>query len=107
MRDQGTGAPPPWKMALVVVLGLYPTVMLLTLFPGPYLRPLGLAVSMLIGNALSVSILQWVVMPALNILSAPWLAAQGESKRTLNRAGVAVIVGILIGLAAFFRTITG
>ena len=107
MRDQGTGAPPPWKMALVVVLGLYPTVMLLTLFPGPFTQPLGLAVSMLIGNALSVSILQWVVMPVLNILSAPWLAAQGESKRTLNRAGVAVIVGILIGLAAFFRTITG
>jgi uncharacterized protein len=107
MRDQGAGVPPSWKMALVVLLGLYPTVMLLTLFPGPFMQPLGLAVSMLLANALSVSILQWVVMPVLNVLSAPWMAAQGASKRTLNRAGVAVIVVILIGLAVYFRTILG
>jgi len=100
-------APPAWKMALVVLLGLYPTVMLLTLFPGPYTRPLGLAVAMLIGNALSVSILQWVVMPVLNKLSAPWMAAQGEDKKALNRAGTVLIAALLAGLAIFFHGVTG
>jgi antibiotic biosynthesis monooxygenase (ABM) superfamily enzyme len=57
-RQRDAAAPPSWKMALTVLLGLYPTVMLLTLFPGPYLNPLGFALAMLIGNALSISILQ-------------------------------------------------
>lgn len=107
MHDQGAGAPPAWKMVLVVLLGLYPTVMLLTLFPGPFIQPLGLAVSMLIGNALSVSLLQWVVMPVLNALSASWMAAKGESKRTRNTVGTLVILIVLIGLTLCFRTITG
>ena len=88
LQAQGATPPPSWKMVLVVLLGLYPTVMLLTLFPGPYTQPMGLAVAMLIGNALSVSALQWVVMPVLNILSGPWLAANGEDKRAYSRAGL-------------------
>ncbi len=68
--------PPSWKMALTVLLGLYPTVMALTLFPGPYMEPLGLAMAMLIGNALSVSILQWAVMPGTELLTRS--LAQGE-----------------------------
>src|SRR5262245_45380673 len=43
--------PPPWKIALSVLLALYPTVMVLAICLGPYLTPLGLAVSMLISNA--------------------------------------------------------
>src|SRR5262249_19723794 len=69
--------PPAWKMVLTVLLGLYPTVMLLTYFVGPYTNPLGLAASMLIGNALSVCLLQWVVMPVLQPTLGFWLRANG------------------------------
>ena len=100
-------APPSWKMALVVLLGLYPTVMLLTLFPGPYTQPLGLALAMLIGNALSVSILQWAVMPVLNILSASWLGANAANQRALSIAGLLVILTLLAGVALIFRQVTG
>ena len=58
--------PPSWKIALAVLFQLYPTVMVLTLFVTPHLSSLGLAVTMLIGNVLSVSILQWVLTPRLN-----------------------------------------
>jgi antibiotic biosynthesis monooxygenase (ABM) superfamily enzyme len=102
------GAPPAaWKMALTVLLGLYPTVMLLTLFPGPFLTPLGLAVSMLVGNALSVSILQWAVMPVLSALLAPWLKARTEGKRAFSLGGACLILLVLAGLAGLFRRVTG
>ena len=102
------GVPTPsWKMALVVLLGLYPTVMLLTIFPGPYTEPLGLALAMLIGNALSVSILQWGVMPALNILLAPWLKANSDKQRAFSVGGLLLILVLLFGLALLFRHVTG
>lgn len=99
--------PPSWKMALTVLLGLYPTVMVLTLFPGPYMQPLGLALAMLIGNALSVSILQWAVMPALNSLLAPWLKANAEKQKALSVGGFFLILVLLAGLALLFRQVTG
>src|SRR5262249_46517507 len=54
---QSHSAPPSWKIVMTVVLALFPTVMLLAVFPGPYTAPLGFAAAMLIGNFLSVSIL--------------------------------------------------
>jgi hypothetical protein len=108
--DRGTeGAPPPpsWKMALTVLLGLYPTVMLLTLFPGPYTQPLGPGWAMLIGNALSVSVLQWGVMPMLSTLLAPWLRANSDEQRSFSVGGLFVILVLLAGLALLFRLVMG
>lgn len=100
-------APPAWKTALVVLLGLYPTVMLLSLFPGAYTQGLGLAVAMLIGNALSVAALQWGVMPVLNVLSAPWLKADSAKRPWLAHGGLAVVLALLSGLCWLFRQVTG
>lgn len=98
---------PSWKIALTVVLGLYPTVMLLSLFPGRYMGALGLAFAMLISNALSVSILQWAVMPALNILLAPWHRASWNRQKNLSIGGTLAILVVLVCLALLFRQITG
>jgi len=100
-------APSSWKMVLMVLLGLYPTVMLLTIVVGPWTSPLGLAVSMLIGNALSVSILQWGVMPALTTLFGPWLKAHSGRKKLLSIGGLCLILLLLAGLAILFRQVTG
>ena len=107
LHGQDAAPPPGWKMVLVVLLGLYPTVMLLTLFPGPYTQPLGLALSMLIGNALSVSALQWAIMPLLNRIVGPWLAANSQGQRVFSMAGTSVICGLLAGLTFLFYKITG
>jgi uncharacterized protein len=102
------GKPPPsWKMALTVLLGLYPTVMLLALLFGSGLRPLGLAVSMLISNALSVSLCQWVVLPPLTRALGPWLHANTPDRRALSVGGLALVCALLIGLALLFRTVAG
>jgi hypothetical protein len=107
-QTRNPDAPPPsWMMALTVLLGLYPTVMLLTIFVGPHTSPLGLALSMLIGNALSVSILQWGVMPILTRMLAPWLHADGSRKKVISTAGLCLILLLLAGLAGLFRQVTG
>jgi antibiotic biosynthesis monooxygenase (ABM) superfamily enzyme len=100
-------APAGWKMALTVLFGLYPTVMLLTIFVGPYTSPLGLAFSMLIGNALSVSILQWVVMPILTRPLGPWLEADPRRATALSLGGLVLILALLVVLAILFRQVTG
>jgi uncharacterized protein len=100
--------PAGWKMALSVLLGLYPTVMLLTIFVAPYTNRFGLAVSLLIGNAMSVSILQWLVMPTLTRVLKPWLNAPVTKSRLGFTLAVSVgIAATLIGLAACFRYFTG
>jgi antibiotic biosynthesis monooxygenase (ABM) superfamily enzyme len=103
-QDQNhAAAPASWKMALTVLLALFPTVMLLTIFVGPLTSPLGLAASMLIGNAMSISILQWVVMPRLTKGLDPWLLG-GKSAW---RATPVLILLTLAVLTALFRQVTG
>lgn len=96
----GLAESPPagWKMAMSVVLALFPTVMLLTILTGRITQPLGLAFSMLIGNIMSVSILQWGVMPILTSILRPWYKSKGWSS-TLG--GIAVAAVILIVAGAF------
>lgn len=106
-RDTGTHSPPGWKMVLSVVLGLYPTVMLLSMTVGVVTNRWGLAVSMLIGNACSVSILQWIVMPVLTRLLKPWLQANDAAQPRVMLGGIAVVVVALAVMTVVFRFITG
>ena len=99
--------PPSWKMALTVLLALYPTVMLLAILVVPYLTPLGQAASMLISNALSVSLLQWAVMPALEKLLGPWLRANQARQRAYSLGGLVVLLVLLGGMTLLFRLIKG
>jgi antibiotic biosynthesis monooxygenase (ABM) superfamily enzyme len=98
---------PPWKMALTVLFGLYPTVMLLTIFVGPLTSPLGFSVSMLIGNALSVALLQWLVVPMLSVPLGPWLKAKPGVNAALTAGTFAMVIALLAAMAALFRPITG
>jgi hypothetical protein len=62
---------------------------------------------MLISNALSVAILQWCVMPALNILLRPWLQAESRRRRALSIGGTLVIVLLLTGMAILLQRFAG
>jgi antibiotic biosynthesis monooxygenase (ABM) superfamily enzyme len=97
--------PPSWKIALSVLLALYPTVMVLTICVGPYLEPLGLAVALLVSNVLSVSLLQWAVTPALRPVLRPWLRANEPRQRAFSLGGLAAILLLLAGMALLFRLV--
>ena len=98
---------PHWKSFLLVLVGLYPVVMLLTLVVSPRTAGVGMAVAMLIGNILSVAILEWIVMPLLNRALGPWLGAQGIAGRRTSVAGAALLVAALLGMAVVFRLASG
>jgi antibiotic biosynthesis monooxygenase (ABM) superfamily enzyme len=102
------GLPGHVKMILSVLLGLYPIVMLLTILVSPYTtRWFGLAVALLIGNAISVVILEWGT-PALNkFVLAPWLRATGREGLRITLIGTTILLVALIGMAALFRLVTG
>jgi uncharacterized protein len=100
-------APASWKMALTVLFALYPTVMLLTIFVGPYTAPMGLAVSMLIGNVLSISILQWGAMPVLTTLLGRWLKADPSRAMALSIGGLCLLLFLLAAMTLAFRQVLG
>jgi antibiotic biosynthesis monooxygenase (ABM) superfamily enzyme len=93
---------PAWKMVLTVLLALYPTVMMITLVIVPRLKGLPPALSMLIGNVLSVSILQWILMPPLNRLLAPWLKPATLIERRSHVVGTLAVIGAILGLFLLF-----
>jgi len=98
---------PSWKSFLLILLGLYPVVMLLTLVVSPRTVDLGTAFAMLLGNVLSVATLQWAVMPLLNRALAPWLAAHGRDGRLVSVVGAILIVAAVLGMAVVFRVASG
>lgn len=99
--------PASWQIATTVVLGLYPTVMVLAYIDTPYLSPLGMSLAMLIGNILSVSFLQWILMPQLEKLLRPWLHPVGPKKKAIQAGGFAIIVCVLALMVIGFRQLMG
>jgi antibiotic biosynthesis monooxygenase (ABM) superfamily enzyme len=62
--DPATGKPPNmWKTACLVLLTLFPLVMLEIRFLNPHLTALNPAVSTFIGNAITVALTTWPLMP--------------------------------------------
>jgi antibiotic biosynthesis monooxygenase (ABM) superfamily enzyme len=102
------GALPHWKMALTVLVGLYPTVMLLSLFLSPYTQRFGMAVAILIGNVASVAFLEWVGTPfVITPLLGPWLRARGKEQRTLTLLGLILVLAALVLMTFLFRLAAG
>jgi uncharacterized protein len=96
---------PHWKAFLTVLLGLYPAVMLLNIFLAPHLKPLGIPLAMLIGNAASVSFLEYLGMPALSRLLSPWLHANTPETRPLSYLGAALLLAALALMTYLFTLV--
>jgi antibiotic biosynthesis monooxygenase (ABM) superfamily enzyme len=79
---EGEGVPPNWKQAMAVLLMLYPTVMVISLFLSPRLR-LSMPAGMFVGNVVSVAALTWLLMPLANRMLTRWLAPDASARTTL------------------------
>ena len=78
-----------------------------TTLGSPRTADLGTAFAMLVGNILSVAILEWAVMPLVNRALAPWLGAHGRDGRLVSVVGAALIVVAVLGMALVFRLVAG
>ncbi|HEV2261917.1 MAG TPA: antibiotic biosynthesis monooxygenase [Candidatus Rubrimentiphilum sp.] len=103
-HDPATGkSPPNWKTAVLVVLVLFPIVMLEVKFLNPHLRVLNSALATLIGNAISVALVTWPLMPIAIKGFRWWLFPEGRP-RWVHIGGPAVAaLGFAIELAVFWR----
>jgi hypothetical protein len=83
-----------------VLVGLYPTVVLLTLAISEIWKKAELWESLLIGNILSLALLTWVVMPVVTRALRFWLEPEGgRADARVNAMGAMASVAFL-GFAA-------
>ncbi len=94
VEDGRTLMTPNWKTAMLVLLVLYPTVMLLSRFFGPFMDQVGTPpwFGMWVGQILSVSALQWWLMPGISRPFRRWLDPVDGAGIRISLVGAAVVV---------------
>jgi antibiotic biosynthesis monooxygenase (ABM) superfamily enzyme len=107
-EDHGGDARPPseTKTSIAVWVGLYPTVVLLTLALSPLKMPLWLG--MLIGNLLSSFAMSFVAMPYyVNPLLKRWLRPPPNiAEKQANWRGIGIVVGVMLFWTVTFYLVT-
>ncbi|WP_099024153.1 antibiotic biosynthesis monooxygenase [Mycolicibacterium palauense] len=103
--DNGrTQVTPGWKVAMLVLLVLYPTVMLLSRFLGPMLAGLGIRpwLAFFMSNIVSIVVMQWALMPVASRLFGRWLdPVDGAGLRVSVGGAVLIVLGYLAALTLF------
>jgi uncharacterized protein len=109
--DRGRDAPPPSnvKSSLAVWLGLYPTVVLLTLGLTALLPGLALWQSLLIGNLLSSFAMSYLTMPGyVNPMLRWWLRPRaGAPQPRTDLLGFGAVLAVNAVWAAVFALVIG
>jgi uncharacterized protein len=78
LPDQpGRPPPPPYKMAVLTWITIFPLITLIVKLTGPLLQDLPLAARLGITTALTVPLMTWVVMPRVTRLLRGWLYPEG------------------------------
>ncbi|MFI1395977.1 antibiotic biosynthesis monooxygenase [Streptomyces sp. NPDC020681] len=107
-EENGKEAPPPseTKTAIAVWVGLYPTVVLLTLALSPLEMPLWLG--LLVGNLLSSFIMSFLTMPYyVNRLLKRWLRPSPDRPAAkTNLAGLGIVAAVTVFWGVVFYLVT-
>jgi uncharacterized protein len=69
----GTPPPPPYKMALITWITIFPLITGIVVVAGPLINGLPLALRLGITTAVAVPLMTWVVMPRVTRLLRGWL----------------------------------
>jgi len=106
--EKGNLAPPPsnTKTSIAVWVGLYPTVVILTLLLSPLKMPMWLG--MLVGNLISSFLISFVVMPYyVNPLLKHWLRPPPDVPvAQTNWRGIGLVAGVMALWVVVFYLVT-
>lgn len=83
--------PPVWKQTMIVLLVLFPIVMLEIRFLNPLLTGLNSALATFIGNAISVTLISWPMVP-IAIWFLGWWLTPKSNKRSKTIVGTFLVV---------------
>src|SRR5665213_1593281 len=84
--------PPDWKTAILVVLGLYPTVLLELRFLNPHLTHLNPSLATFIGNVGSVAVTSFITMPLFVRWFGWWLFVDKKSSKSREPMGLGLFI---------------
>lgn len=104
--DPSTGkGPPNWKTAMLVLLGLFPTVMLEMRFLSPFLQGFSLNSSLatFIGNTISVAFTTYVTMPLCVRWFTWWLFPKDDKGGTTAKGLLLMILLFAIEVAVLWK----
>lgn len=95
--------PPAWKQTMLVLLVLFPIVMLEIKFLNPHLTSFNPSLATFIGNAISVSLVSWPLIP-LSIYFLGWWLNPSKHQPYANALGILIVcVLYLIEIAVLWR----
>lgn len=99
-NDPTTGKPPNmWKTACLVLLTLFPIVMLEIKFLNPHLHALNPAVATFIGNAITVALTTWPLMPLAIYGFHAWLFPENKPRWLVMTMPIVLVLCYLIEIA--------
>ena len=102
-ENQQADAPPTWKVNLLVLLCLYPTVLILNSLINPL--GLGYSSSILVGNICSVALTGWLLVPAAQRLYSRWIS--GRSRGRDSQLALLSIAALLLLSWAISQQLSG
>jgi antibiotic biosynthesis monooxygenase (ABM) superfamily enzyme len=103
-NDPATGVPPNmWKTACLVLLTLFPVVMLELRFLSPHLEAFNPAVRTFIGNAISVGLTTWPLMPIAIFVFRDWLFPEGKAPWLAWAMPIGLVLCYLVEIALLWN----
>jgi antibiotic biosynthesis monooxygenase (ABM) superfamily enzyme len=77
--------PPPYKMALLTWITIFPLITLVVIALDPWLEKLDLVPRLAVTTAVTVPIMTWLVMPRVTRLLRSWLYPTASPKRRMRQ----------------------
>lgn len=105
--EQGGKPPPGWKLSAIVLLVLYPIVMLEVFTLNHVVKAIGLepALGIFIGNAVSVAITGFLLIPWASKLLNWWLVPPDSHAVRRTWIGAGVVVGLYVVSVVIFAVL--
>jgi hypothetical protein len=97
------GEPPAvWKETMLILLVLFPIVLLEVKFLMPHITSIGIVLATFVGNAISVSLVSWPMMPLVIYFFGWWLQPDPAKKTLVNIQGAAIVLSLYALVIALF-----